>query len=81
MQHIVSLHIALAPRPWLTRLDGECAYPVDGEGPATRSCCNASGRATYCPAHHRAMRGPPTLGAEAYTEAVLQWLKRQERRR
>jgi hypothetical protein len=81
MQHIDSLHIARAPRPWLTREDGECACPVDGAGAGIRSCCNPSGAATYCPAHRQAMRGPPALGAEAYTEAVLAWLKRRERRR
>jgi hypothetical protein len=81
MQNIRSLHIAHAPRPWITRADGECAYPVDGAGAETRSCCNASGRATYCPAHQAAIRRSPSLSAEAFTEAVLDWLTRLERRR
>ena len=42
------------PRPWLQRQSFECAYPVDGEGADTRSCCKPikllSG---YC-AEHRA---------------------------
>jgi len=81
MQNIRRLHIARAPRPWLSRETGECAFPVDGADGGLSSCCNPSGAATYCAAHREAMRGPPTSSAEAYTEAVLAWLKRQERRR
>lgn len=55
----VSADIATAPRPWLTRRFGECAFPVDGEGADTRSCCNPSGAATYCPAHHAICLIPP----------------------
>jgi hypothetical protein len=29
-----------APRPWLTRLNGECAYPVAGHGAQVMSCCD-----------------------------------------
>ena len=50
--------IARRPRPWLTRLPGECAFPVDGEEFRTRSCCNPCGRAIYCAAHRAVMRGP-----------------------
>lgn len=50
--------IASAPRPWLTRASGECAFPVGGRGWTTRSCCNPCGAATYCPAHAGVMRGP-----------------------
>jgi len=49
--------IALAPRPWLERRDGECAFPVDGESWLTRSCCNPCGAATYCQTHAAVMRG------------------------
>ena len=42
-----------APRPWLTREPGECAFPVGGEGEATVSCCAPTRRGSaYCTAHH-----------------------------
>jgi len=56
--------IALAPRPWLSRGDGECAFPVDGESFHVRSCCNPCGPATYCPAHAALMRGPRAASAD-----------------
>ena len=43
--------IAGAPRPWLTRVAGECAFPVDGEGHATRACCNPCAGSVYCAPH------------------------------
>ena len=43
--------IARAPRPWLTRAAGECAFPIDGEGWTTRACCNPCGQRDYCAAH------------------------------
>jgi hypothetical protein len=52
--------IAAQPRPWLTRQPGECAFPVDGCGRETRSCCNPCGSETYCKVHSRiALRGAP----------------------
>ena len=48
--------IAARPRPWLARRPGECAFPVDGRGRETRSCCNPCGSVTYCPAHRRIVR-------------------------
>jgi len=57
MKHVPS-PIAIAPRPWLTRAFGECAFPVDGESWTTRSCCNPTGGETYCSMHRRLMRGP-----------------------
>ena len=39
------------PRHWLTRLLGECAWPVSGEGASTLSCCAPTNGATYCAAH------------------------------
>ena len=45
------VEIARAPRPWLSRVAGECAFPVDGEGWTTRSCCNPCGGRGYCAAH------------------------------
>jgi hypothetical protein len=50
--------IARAPRPWLTREAGECAWPHDGDGAAVRACCNPCGAAAYCPGHKALMRGP-----------------------
>jgi hypothetical protein len=50
--------IARTPRLWLARADGECAFPVDGEGWRTRSCCNPCGAEVYCPAHAALMRRP-----------------------
>lgn len=42
-----------APRLWLTRGFGECAFPVGGEGEAILSCCQpARRRSAYCAAHH-----------------------------
>jgi hypothetical protein len=53
--------LAIAPRPWLSRLPDECAFPVDGEGWLTRSCCNPSVGHRYCGAHERLMRVQPDL--------------------
>ncbi len=52
------VEIAGAPRPWLTRFAGECAFPVDGEGWTTRACCNPCAGAVYCPAHLARMFRP-----------------------
>jgi hypothetical protein len=43
-------------RVWTTREPGECAWPVDGEGATTRSCCHptAPGK-SYCAGHAEAM--------------------------
>jgi hypothetical protein len=51
------VEIAHAPRPWLTRGAGECAFPVDGERWATRACCNPCGADAYCPGHRAVTRG------------------------
>jgi len=62
--------LALAPRLWLSRIRGECAFPVDGDGWTTRSCCNPSGRAPYCPVHHALMAGPRTRPVEFLERAL-----------
>jgi hypothetical protein len=49
--------IAAAPRPWLSRSSGQCAFPVDGDGWTVRSCCNPCPGAVYCEAHRAVMRG------------------------
>jgi hypothetical protein len=47
------------PRPWLTRRHGECAFPSEGEGIDTRSCCQPCEAGTpYCAEHRKAMKGP-----------------------
>ena len=53
----VDASVAIEPRVWTSRKFGECAYPVDGEGADTRSCCNQTGGKTYCPTHARVMLG------------------------
>lgn len=65
--------VALAPRPWLTRIRGECAFPVDGEGLAVRSCCNPTFGAAdvYCPAHAEIMRGPTPPPIDALEREIL----------
>ncbi len=52
-------HAAIAQRPWLTREPGECAFPIDGDGLAVRSCCNPCDGGAYCAPHRALMRGPP----------------------
>jgi GcrA cell cycle regulator len=63
-----------APRPWLTRAFGECAFPVGGEGEALLSCCAPARRGgAYCPAHH-AIVFKPVLPALRAADA-RQWAK------
>lgn len=54
--HLAPIEVAAAPRPWVTRRFGECAFPVDGEGADVRSCCNPT-LAVYCDGHQAFMRG------------------------
>ena len=67
--------IAHAPRPWLTRLKGECAYPVGGRGMATRSCCNPCGPAVYCSRHARAMRGAAIPSVADFEREMMRFLE------
>ena len=54
---------ACQPRLWLTRDPAECAFPVDGIGADTRSCCRPkASRTPYCPDHRAVMRGPHAPG-------------------
>jgi len=68
-----------APRHWLSRAFGECAFPVGGEGEGLISCCAPTQpRSAYCPAHHAiAFRAvsPAARAAEQrrWTEAVVRW--------
>ncbi len=68
--------IAAAPRPWLTRERGECAFPVHGDGMRLRACCNPCGRGSYCPPHAAAMRGPPVTSAEVLEREIIALLER-----
>jgi hypothetical protein len=68
------MEIAQAPRPWLTRAQGECAFPVDDEGQSTRACCNPSGADTYCPPHRAAMRGPEAPSFDELVRDLLPYL-------
>jgi hypothetical protein len=60
----------------MLRQEGECAFPVDGEGVALRACCNPSGLATYCPGHAAVMRGPRAVPAADLEKEVLAFLER-----
>lgn len=51
--------VLCAPRPWLSRLDHECAYPVAGEGRDVLACCNTPVRGGYCAGHRAAMFRKP----------------------
>lgn len=47
--------IPVTARSWSERGFGECAFPVDGEGAETRSCCLPTGGMTYCASHSSIM--------------------------
>jgi GcrA cell cycle regulator len=70
---------ATAPRPWLTRDFGECAFPVGGDGAALLSCCaRVRPRSAYCAAHHaivfRTPAWPATAaGARRGEDAAERW--------
>jgi hypothetical protein len=51
--------VLCAPRPWLSRAEHECAYPVAGEGAGVLSCCNTPVRKGYCEGHRAAMFRTP----------------------
>jgi hypothetical protein len=47
----IDVSVAAEPKPWIERKFGECAWPVDGAGADTRSCCNPTAGKTYCTTH------------------------------
>lgn len=47
----IDISVAAEPKVWTERRFGECAWPVDGVGADTRSCCNPTGGKTYCRTH------------------------------
>jgi len=49
---------AAAPRPWLDRAVGQCAFPIDGDDWLTRACCNPCDGSGYCPDHRALMLRP-----------------------
>lgn len=66
--------LSTAPRPWLTRRPGECAFPVRGEGVDVQSCCNPCGQSRYCLAHAAILRRTPRRTAGEFERAVLAFL-------
>lgn len=67
-----------APRPWLERAPGQCAFPVSGDGEAVLSCCAPSGLRSYCPGHSATMyvrRSPAQLQA---LDRIADWVDRLE---
>jgi len=67
-----------APRHWLSREFGECAFPVGGEGDGVLSCCApVKARSAYCAAHHAIAFRPVSPSArveqQRWAEAVERW--------
>lgn len=65
------------PKPWELRKPGECAYPVDGWGASTMSCCEpveeGQGR-PYCYGHLEILAGRPWPPNDASRRlAASQW--------
>lgn len=53
------VRVECSPRPWTERKFGECAFPVEGEGADTKSCCNEVYKeGQYCRGHFRVMFTP-----------------------
>lgn len=69
----VPVAIALAPRHWITRRHGECAWPVSGAGYETMSCCNRRApEGPYC-AEHKAIG---TTGEKASVKSLMRGARR-----
>jgi len=68
------VEIADAPRPWLTRGEGECAFPVGGRGWTALACCNACGPDIYCAPHRAVMRGPTAPSVDELERALAPYL-------
>lgn len=64
--------IAAEPRNWITRRFGECAWPVDGSGADTRSCCNrALAEKPYCREHAQVAYQQPQQGKKKASASEL----------
>lgn len=65
-----------APRPWITRTFGECAWPIgEGEGPDLLSCCLPVVEKGWCLAHfvrgtQRPAQSSKPAGAERHRRAA-----------
>ena len=58
-------------RPWITRRFGECAFPVDGEGADTRSCCGpVQPGSPYCAEHHAVAFRKPVRTGRSYERSM-----------
>jgi hypothetical protein len=66
-------------RPWITRVFGECAFPVGGEGADTLSCCAGTGGESYC-AHHRQVMRASRVGVteKAMVRDAEWWIARAQ---
>ncbi|CAN7450949.1 hypothetical protein LJR219_002940 [Phenylobacterium sp. LjRoot219] len=68
-----------APRHWLSREFGECAFPVGGEGDELLSCCAPTHpRRAFCPTHHAIAFKPVSPAARAteqrrWVEVAQRW--------
>lgn len=67
------------PKPWLDRLAGECAFPVEGDGEAVISCCAPSGGQVYCQAHVAVLYVQRTEAQQKALERIAEWVDRLER--
>jgi hypothetical protein len=60
-------------RPWLSRGQGECAWPIDGPDGQTLSCC-APAEATYCDGHRAVAFAPrPKIMGSAYERSLRRY--------
>jgi GcrA cell cycle regulator len=68
-----------APRLWLTREFGECAFPVGGDGEEILSCCApVKPHSAYCATHHKLVFKPVPPSAQAAD--LRRWAEAVERR-
>jgi GcrA cell cycle regulator len=70
--------VACAPRPWMQRAPGQCAFPVSGDGEAVMSCCAPSGLRSYCPAHAAAMYVRRSAAQMQALDRIADWVERLE---
>lgn len=63
------------PKPWELRRPGECAFPVDGLGGATWSCCGpVEPGSGYCHGHREMLAGRPWPPEDAPADlAAARW--------
>ena len=66
------------PKPWMQRVPGECAFPVEGDSEAVVSCCAPCGAETYCGPHRSAMYQREPESRKRALERVAEWVDRME---